>query len=346
MLRFNSQDSKVPRLLFGFSSRKLTNNYSNTSNNTFSKLCLILSFTLLLGYCGLFKGKDDPDAESERALYQAAQTALNNKQYSTAIDNLRKIELRYPFGRYAEQAQLETLYAYYQNDELAAADVAAERFMRQYPEHPNLDYAQYIKGLANYHVDKAWMDRFLKSGSLKRDLSSAKVAYQEFKKLIERFPESDYVADAQKRIIYLRDIVSRQEIEIANYYMQRAAYVAAVNRAKAVIESYPGTSASADALAVLVHAYQEMGMNDLAIDSLKVLQLNFPNYEKLLADGSLAPYDKIYHDEVNWINFISFGLLNRDASKDTRAVTIKPSEKEQTPRPKTLPFSDDSGEEI
>ena len=319
-------------------------NKISSHRERFGKMFFILALTMFLAYCGIFKGKDDPDAESERALYETAQTALNNKQYSIAIDNLRKIELRYPFGRYAEQAQLETLYAYYQNDELAAADLAADRFIRQYPEHPNMDYAQYIKGLANYHVDNAWTDRFLKSGSLKRDLSAAKIAYQEFKELIERFPESDYVPDAQKRIIYLRDIVSLQEIEIANYYMQRAAYVAAVNRAKQVIEAYPGTSASADALAVLVHAYQEMGMNDLAIDTLKVLKHNFPNYEKLLADGSLAPYDKIYHDEVNWINFLSFGLLNRHASKDTRAVTVHNIENDEAPRPAALPFSDNNDE--
>ena len=310
------------------------------NKNIPGKLGLVLLLSLLLSFCGIFKDKDDED-ESERALYEAAQTALNNKQYTSAIDSLHKIELRYPFGRYAEQAQLESLYAYYQNDELAAADVAADRFIRQYPEHPNLDYAQYIKGLANYHVDGSWTDRFLDSGSLKRDLSAAKTAYQEFRELIERYPQSDYVADAQKRIVYLRDLFARQEVEIANYYMQRAAYVAATNRAKQVIESYPGTSASADALAILVHAYQQMGMNDLAADSLKVLTHNFPDYEKLLPDGSLAPYDKLYHDEVNWINFVSFGLLNRDASKNTQPTLTKgnplPDEpKTEVPRPEAI----------
>ena len=118
-------------------------------------------------------------------------------------------------------------------------------------------------------------------------------------------------------MLYIKDLVAQQEIEVANYYMQRSAYIAALNRAKSVVENYPGTHASADALALQVHAYHEMGMDELANDSLRVLKHNFPKYEKLLPDGGLAPYDKLYEDKVNWLNFISFGYLNKKESIKT-----------------------------
>jgi len=284
-------------------------------------LHLILALVLVSQLTACASKKDKDDEKSERALYETAQKYLNSSQYESAIENFRKIELRYPFGRYAEQAQLETIYAHYKNLEPTLASVAADRFIRQYPEHPNLDYAYYLKGLADYNVDSGVAGRLLTNSSIKRDLSSAKNSYSDFKELIELFPESDYVADSQKRMLYLRDLVAQQEVEVAKYYLQRAAYVAAINRGKSVIENYPGSSASAEALAVLVNAYQEMGMPDLAEDSLRVLKLNFPTYEKLLPDGSLAPYDKLYYDDVNWLNFISFGYLNKSAGKNSVKVT-------------------------
>jgi outer membrane protein assembly factor BamD len=309
----------------------------NPSTYLKPRLLLALTFSLcvfLLAGCAN-KNKDDDD--SERELYEAAQKALKGNQFDTAIDYYRKIELRYPFGRYAEQAQLETIYAYYKNLEPAAANVSASRFIRQYPEHPNLDYAYYLRGLSNYHVDSSFADRFVMRGSVKRDLSSAKEAFEDFDELIERFPNSEYVADAQKRMLYIRDLIAHQEVEVANYYMQRTAYVAAVNRAKAVIEDYPGSQASADALALLVHAYHEMGINDLASDSLKVLQHSFPDYDKLMPDGSLAPYEKLYEDEVNWLNFISFGYLNKkDSIKSTKINEPGESDPQEIPAPKAL----------
>lgn len=302
----------------------------------------VIALVLALQVTSCASKKDKDDEKSERALYETAEKYLDNLQYDQAIDYFRKIELRYPFGRYAEQAQLESIYAHYKNLEPASASIAADRFIRQYPEHPNLDYAYYLKGLSDYNVDSGITSRLLNNGSIKRDLSSAKNAYKNFRELIERFPQSDYVADAQKRMLYLRDLVARQEIEVANYYLQRAAYVAAVNRGKSVVENYPGSSASADALAVLVHAYQEMGMPDLAADSLRVLKLNFPNYAKLMPDGSLAPYDKLYYDDVNWLNFISFGYLNKNAGKNAVKVTDdmlktnKPANANDAPRPKAI----------
>ena len=308
---------------------------------------------MLLAACSLLitlnacATRDDKDAEkTERSLYQSAQKALNSSQYDYAVELFRKIELRFPFGRYAEQAQLESIYAYYQNDEYASASVAADRFIRQHPEHPNLDYAYYVKGLSNYHVDSTLTDRLLTNSSARRDLTSAKSAFYIFQELIETFPQSDYLADAQKRMLYLRDLIARQEIEVAYYYMQRAAYVAAINRGKAVVEDYPGSTASGDALAIQVQAYQEMGMNDLAEDALKVLVHNFPDYEKLNPDGSLAPYDKLYYDEVNWINFISFGYLNKNAGKN--AVKVEndkaPAKIEEADMPRPLPQASESTE--
>jgi len=290
--------------------------------------CLIITCLILqLGACA--NEKDDKE-KSERALYQSAQKALDNKQYEYALELFRKIELRYPFGRYAEQAQLESIYAYYENTDYAAAEAAAGRFLQQYPEHPNLDYVQYLKGLSNYHVDKSFLSRFVENASAKRDLNSAKLAYLDFKRLIEVYPLSDYAADAQKRMLYIRDLVALQEIEIAHYYMQRAAYVAAVTRSQEVIEKYPGTSASAHGLALTYYAYQQLGSPDLAADSLKVLKHNFPNYEKLQEDGSLIPYDKLYQDRIDLLNFISFGHLNKE---DTTSSSKAPSSTAPKPKP-------------
>lgn len=288
---------------------------------TYLRAILIFALVATLTQCGIFKsgkGKDSPD--SERALYETAQKALDNKQYGLAIESLRKIELRYPFGRYAEQAQLESIYAYYKNFELAAASASADRFIRQHPEHPNIDYAYYMKGLSSFNVDKGMLDRFLKDAAHKRDLGSAKDSYKEFKELIERFPDSDYSADAQKRMIHLRDLISRHEIGIANYYMQRSAYVAAANRGRYVVENFPNTSATADALAIMTSAYHEMGMSELASDSLTVLKHNFPNYEGFQADGSLKAYAKLYEENPHWLNFLSFGLI-KTKHKSIKAKT-------------------------
>ncbi len=280
--------------------------------------------------------RDKDEHSSERALYQSAQKALNSSQYDFAIEQFRKIELRYPFGRYAEQAQLESIYAYYQNGELAASAVAAERFIRQHPEHPNLDYAQYLKGLSNYHIDSGLISRLVYDASVKRDLNSAKQAFEDFKLLIELYPESDYVADARQRMLYIRDLIARQEVEIANYYMERAAYVGAVNRAKSVVENYPGTTASADALAILVQAYRELGSPELALDSLQVLKHNFPDYDKLLPDGSLAPYDRLYQEKVNWLNFISFGYLGKtEAEEPISEGELRKAISDKAPEPPT-----------
>ncbi len=274
-------------------------------------ICHVLIVGCLLGALVSCANKKDDENKSERQLYEAAQKALDNHQYEFALDSFRKLELRFPFGRYAEQAQLEMIYAYYMNDELAAADVAAQRFIRQHPDHPNLDYAWYMKGLSNYHVDSSFTDRLVKRGSVKRDLSAAKDAFDHFNALIQNFPESEYLHDAQKRMLYLKDVMAQQEIEIAYYYLQRTAYVAALNRGKQVLEKFPGTSASADALAIMVHAYHQMDMDDLAADALAVLKYNFPDYPKLQPDGSLAEYDKLYYDKVNWLNFASFGFLGK-----------------------------------
>jgi outer membrane protein assembly factor BamD len=215
---------------------------------------------------------------SAEKLYESAKKEFNAGDYELAIEYLETIEARYPFGKLAEQAQLETAYAYYKYKEYDSAIAAADRFIKLQPSHPNVDYAYYIRGLAAYHKNDTPFDLLAPQDPAERDPSSTRDSFNYFAELAKKFPDSKYVPDAVERMKYQRNILAKHEVLIASYYMKRGAYVAAVNRAKYVVENYPQTPAIPDALALLSEAYSELQMHDLASDTQKVLQLNFPDY--------------------------------------------------------------------
>lgn len=287
-------------------------------------LIILISCLSLLTACASKEEKISEDI-AEQQLYQMAQNSLDKKNYTMAIKHLQLLEARYPFGQYAEQSQLELIYAYLQNNEPEAAELSAERFIRLHPQHQQVDYAYYMKGLANYKANESFLDRYLPTDITQRDPGSSLKAFEDFRQLINLFPESPYSEDARARMRFLRARLARNEINIANYYFKREAYVAALNRGKYVIDNFPQTPAAADALAVVTQAYRLLGMNELADQSLEVLKLNFPKHPALDSNGKI---DKKYRAtaERSVINKATLGLFDRAVPPkfDNRAPYLKP----------------------
>lgn len=234
----------------------------------------------LLSACSWFGGEKDvaPDVP-EQQLYDEALSALEADNYSLAIEKLQLLEARYPFGRFSEQAQLELIYAYFRNYEPASARAAADRFVRLHPNHENVDYAYYLKGLTAFEEDRSFFEKYLPLDVSQRDPGAALDSFESFSTLLNRYPESEYAPDAQKRMQYLKNRLAAHEIHVAAYYMKREAWVAAANRGRYVVENLQETPAVPDALAIMAEAYTELGMHDLAKNSLEVLRLNYPEYE-------------------------------------------------------------------
>ena len=256
-----------------------------SGHNHFNSLKLILAGMLaLLGVsaCSWLPDQiDETESWSAAQLYAEAKDNLNSGNYETAISYFEKLQARYPFGRYAQQAQLEIIYAYYKAGEPDSAIAAADRFIRINPRNPFVDYAYYMKGLVNFNRGVSLLERFLPNNPAKTDTSTAMQSFNDFAELVQKFPDSKYAEDARQRMVYLRNNLAAYETNVAKYYLQRKAYVAAANRATYVLENYARTPSVADALVVMTRAYVKMDLKDLAKDSLRVLALNYPNSSAL-----------------------------------------------------------------
>ena len=241
---------------------------------------LLLLLAVLLSACAATPDEGlDTNKWSVQKLYTEAKDALDDGHYERAIQLYESLESRYPFGTYAEQALLDVAYAYMKDEEPDTAVATADRFIKLHPRHSNVDYAYYLRGLARMSEKGSLADKFLPFGKgdlSERDPSSSRQAYDYFAELVKKYPDSRYVPDALQRMTLLRNILARHEIVVANYYLERSAYVAAVNRAKYVIEHFPTTPASREALTILAKGYSELGLDDLARDTQRVLDLNTP----------------------------------------------------------------------
>ncbi|BAN68427.1 outer membrane protein assembly factor BamD [endosymbiont of unidentified scaly snail isolate Monju] len=257
-----------------------------------SRLLWPLLFALLLGGCSFLQDKDETKGWSQQKLYTEAQAELASGNYERAIDLYEKLEARYPFGKYAHQAQLDVAYAYYKAEEPESALAAADRFIKFHPGHPAVAYAYYLKGLVNFNRSLGILSRFLPTDLSQRDAGAALDSYKDFKEVVERFPDTDYAEDARKRMLYLRNNLARQEVHVARYYIKRGAFVAAAERGNYVIENYQRTPAVKDALEVMIEAYTRLGLNDLANDTRRVLALN-------LKSGAIIP-DPRELEEKSW----------------------------------------------
>src|SRR5690554_6328075 len=287
-------------------------------SNMSIKHLLLVGLLSLLAACSSNKATVLDESLSESELYVLAQKNLDANNYGQAIESLRALESRYPFGRYAEQAQLELIYAYYKNLEPEAAKSAADRFIRLHPQHPQVDYAYYMKGLAAFEQDNGLLARFLPLDMSKRDPGAARDAYNEFARLTARFPNSQYAPDARQRMIFLRNRLAANEIHVGHYYLTRKAYVAAAGRGRYVVENFQETPAVADGLALMVEAYLHLGLDDLAARSLEVLRLNYPQHASL-RNGEFVPRED--PDERGWLARTTLGLIGTSSLEpgETRA---------------------------
>lgn len=287
-------------------------------------LIALLAIAVILTACS---SKDKRDSMSEHDLYMEAQRYLKKDNYDLATKDLQLLESRYPFGPYAEQAQLELIYSQYRSSQGEAAIAAAERFIRLHPQHPNVDYAYYMKGLANYTEGTGLLERFLPTDMTQRDPGKALQSFEDFRQLLNRFPDSQYAPDARARMTFLRARLARYEINVANYYFRRKAYLAAANRGRYVVDNYQQTEAVPDALAVMVQAYQLLGLNDLADDALKVLRTNYPDHPSLDADGNFIDKFNVANNPQHrsWVNTATLGLFEKAEPPkfDNRAEYLK-----------------------
>lgn len=241
----------------------------------FACLGAVALFALSLTACGSVD--KDPTAKWDiDRLYKEAseERALGNWQRTREL--LEKLESRYPFGRYAQQAQIEIAYTYYKEGETAQAVTAAERFLKLNPNHPNADYAQYIKGLSLFNYEPGFLSNVFNLDPSKRDAKSMREAFDAFKELAQRWPESIYTNDAHERMNFLVNALAQSEVNVARFYLQRGAYVAAIARAQGALRDYQRAPAIREALEILIAAYNNLGMKDLADDSARVLRQNYP----------------------------------------------------------------------
>jgi len=233
---------------------------------------------LLLTACSLTPDlNDETKGWSAAKLYAEARDELSHQNYDQAIKYYEKLESRYPYGRYAEQAEIEVAYAHYKNDDPALAIAAADRFIKQHPNSPNVDYMYYLKGIADFNTDLGIMGFIGGQDVSERDPKAMREAFESFKELTARFPNSKYAPDAIARMNYLVNALASGEVHVAEYYMTRGAYVAAVNRAKYALKTYPQAPANEEGLHVMVKAYDALGLTTLRDDAERVLKKNFPN---------------------------------------------------------------------
>ena len=273
----------------------------------------VLTLIIGLALCACSGNDELPEIGAdagEQQIYDEAQGYLRSENYDLAVRSFQQLEARYPFGKYAEQAQLELIYAHYNAYEHEAAVEAADRFIRLHPGDPNVDYAYYMKGLAAYTANEDIFARFVPTDNTKRDTSQAREAFAEFAQLLARFPDSPYAADAEARMIALRNLLARHEINIANYYLRRGAYLAAANRGRYVVENFQRTPAVADGLAVMAQGYILLNMDELAEESIAVLAKNFPNHPSVDKNGQFKSSYTLDGVQRSWVNALTLGLFD------------------------------------
>ncbi|MBB5208989.1 outer membrane protein assembly factor BamD [Chiayiivirga flava] len=251
------------------------------------RLAILFVVVLALAGCSRFKWfqKDDPlETLPVDQLYDTGKTALENGNLSRARRYYQRLIARFPYGPYTEQAQLELAYAQYKGSNPEDATSTVNRFIRTYPTHPHIDYAYYLKALINFNRENAFLDRIARIDMTQRDQGAPRQAFNDFAELINRYPNSIYAPDARQRMVHLRNLMARHEINVATYYLRRGAWVAAANRGQYILEHYPQSMHDADALAVMTESYRRLGQDTLAADTRRVLELNHPEHPYLRGD--------------------------------------------------------------
>ena len=282
----------------------IVHNFSISSKRN---LGILTIFILIFGLSSCSSNEEIPDERLiEKELYDQAQSRLKSASYSSAIMSLEALESRFPFGRYAEQAQAELIYAYYMNSQFEASQSAAERFINLHPRHSHTGYAFYLKGLAAFTDDSGLFSRYFQSDLAKREVIMAQSSFDELSDFVSRYPRSEYVPHAKQRMIYLRNLLAEHEIYVADFYMKRGAYLAAIGRAKYVIEHLPNTPQTPYALSILVEAYEILDYKELKQTSLVILNSNYPEFD-------LGENESV--KERSWTNILTLGLMGKEDIK-------------------------------
>ena len=302
--------------------------------NKLLSLLKILPLTLVLLLAGCGSNDDDLANNTEERLWEIGQQSVLVSNWPRAIAVMQQIEAQFPFGRYAAQSQIELIYAYYMNNEPEAARAAADRFIRLYPDNPNIDYALYMKGMAYYSQDARILGRWLPTDPSKRDPGKARDSFADFAQLVALYPNSEYASDSRARMVYLRNMLANYEIVVAEFYIQRQAYLSSLNRAKYVVENYQGAPAVPRAMEIITEMYLRMGLNDLADQSLAILKANYPDSTQLDENGNFLVSTQI--TDPSFVYSMSFGLLGSNKKDAPLAPTRRPTRAE-TPYSFVLP---------
>ncbi len=236
---------------------------------------LIILVVVALALCGCAKDNDKGlhayKKSSAEQIFTQAKNNMDARKYDLAAQDLDALDALYPYGKYSQQAQLDIVYAYYMDDEYDSAVAAADRYIHLYPRSKGAGYAYYLKGLAYFDQNKTMFSNIYVPNPAERDLSTYKEAFTAFDELIKTYPKSPYDADARNRMIFIRKVIARHELEVAQFYMKREAYVAAANRASGVVAHYQGTPYVEDALKIMVEAYTALGAKEQAQEAEKQL---------------------------------------------------------------------------
>ena len=244
---------------------------------TYRFALMILLLTSLVGGCSLLEDEDETLNWTAEMFLQTAREQAEGEYWEEATTYYRKLQGRFPYGVFAEQAQLEIAYVYYKSNQPALAIAEADRFIQMHPVHANVDYAYYLKGLAGFKPERGLLNAITGGDPSAHDTGPIRDAFDAYRELVTRFPNSTYAPDAKKRLVEIVNVLAMHDVQIARYYHRRGAHVAALNRAKQVLETYQTSSAVEHALEVMIKAYKEMGLAELGHDAERVLRLNYPH---------------------------------------------------------------------
>jgi outer membrane protein assembly factor BamD len=247
----------------------------------FPRILVALAISLLIVGCASQTEQDETRGWSADKLYLEAKSEQSSRNFTRAVKLFETLESRYPYGRYAQQAQLEIAYTHYKDQEPELALVAIDRFIKQNPTHISVDYAYYLKGLINFNESQGMLSSLAQQDMSERDPKAALDSYEAFRQMVTLFPQSRYASDAKLRMGYLIGALANHELHVARYYYRRGAYLAAINRSKTLLQTYSNTKQTEGGLAVMYHSYDQLGLIQLRDDTQRVLLQNFPNTTEL-----------------------------------------------------------------
>lgn len=270
------------------------------------RLLLVTTAALFISACA--SNDKQEEVLPEQTYYENARDAMNSGNFNEAEQNLDYLETYYPFGRYAEQAQLDLIYARYQNLDLEGARAAADRFLRLNPQSDHADYALYMRGLASYNLDIGLAARYFPVDVSARDPGEQRQAFRDFSELLNRYPSSEYAPDARQRMIAIRNRLAELELYAARYYISREAYIAANNRARYIIENYSTTPSVEEALIILAETFRFMDLKKGATDAVAMLKENFPESPAFNENGEFEP-DILKREDRSLSSVVTFGLM-------------------------------------